>query len=227
MTDNAGGMPMRVNIGCGTTPTEGWLNLDNSLTVRLARRPVLLSGLQAAGLLSRQSLGLAVAARQENIRYADAVRRIPCPDGSAEAVYSAHMIEHLDRGEARRFLGEARRVLAPGGVLRLAVPDLWLLVHDYLSTRDADDFVLRTYLAWPRPAGLAARARAAVAGPRHHLWMYDGPSLIRLLCRTGFADVAVAPPGETRITDPGSLDLKERLDESIYVEAVRPRGPRA
>jgi predicted SAM-dependent methyltransferase len=38
------------------------------------------------------------------------------------------MIEHLDRREARSFLAEARRVLRPGGVLRLAAPDLSRLV---------------------------------------------------------------------------------------------------
>ncbi len=52
--------------------------------------------------------------------------------------------------------------------------------------------------------------------------MYDGESLARLLREAGFADVAVEPPGVTRIVDPGGLDLKEREAESVYVEAARP-----
>jgi SAM-dependent methyltransferase len=214
---------MRINIGCGATPTEGWINLDNSLAIRAARRPVLLRGLRTVGVLSHESLDLAATARAENIQWANAVRRIPFPDNSADVIYSAHMIEHLDRDEARRFLAEARRVLRPGGIVRLAAPDLRLLVDGYLSTGEADDFVVRTYLAQSRPAGLRARGRAAVIGPRHHLWMYDGGSLSELLRRAGFVGVAVLPPGETTIAVPGSLDLKERAEESVYVEAFHPR----
>jgi SAM-dependent methyltransferase len=214
---------MRVNIGCGATPTVGWTNFDNSLVIRAANQSLLLRGLASAGLLGKASRDLASTARSESIRFADAVRRIPCQDHSVEVVYSAHMIEHLDRAEARSFLSEVRRVLRPGGIIRLAAPDLSLLVEQYLSSNDADAFIEQTYLAQPRPAGVVSRARAAVVGPRHHLWMYDGDSLSGLLTSEGFAAVAVLPPGETMITDPGSLDLKERAQESVYAEGVNPR----
>jgi SAM-dependent methyltransferase len=211
---------VRVNIGCGAAPTTGWINLDNSPAVRLAGRPWLLRGLIRAGLADRSSWDLARVARSENIRYANAVRRIPCPDRSADVVYSSHMIEHLDRGEAQRFLREARRVLRRGGIIRLAAPDLSLLMQDYLRHRDADEFVGRTLMTLARPAGIRRRARSAVIGPRNHLWMYDGDSLGGLLRSSGFAGVAVLPPGETTILSPGPLDLKERQDGSVYVEAV-------
>jgi SAM-dependent methyltransferase len=138
------------------------------------------------------------------------------------AVYSSHMIEHLDRSEARAFLAEVRRVLRPGGVVRIAAPDLSRFAADYAATGDADQFVAGIHMGLDRPAGLRGRAKWTVVGPRHHLWMYDGGSLARLLRETGFADVAVMPPGATRISGPGQLDLREREGESVYVEAVRP-----
>ncbi len=52
--------------------------------------------------------------------------------------------------------------------------------------------------------------------------MYDGDSLAKLVLEAGFADVLVVPAGSTRITDPGKLDLAERAEESVYVEALRP-----
>jgi SAM-dependent methyltransferase len=215
---------MRVNIGCGATPTSGWTNFDNSLAIRLSRRALLLRALQLAGLVDASSRDLAAVARAEDIRFADAVRRIPCPDGSVDVVYSAHMIEHLDRGEAQRFLAEVRRVLRPGGIIRLAAPDLALLADRYQFTQDADEFVLSTYMTQERPAGLRSRAKLALIGPRHHLWMYDGSSLTRLLRDGGFTRAAVVPAGETTIPDAGSLDLKERAHESVYAEAVSPGG---
>lgn len=44
-------------------------------------------------------------------------------DGVADLVYASHVLEHFGRWEYRDVLREWQRVLAPGGVLRLAVPD--------------------------------------------------------------------------------------------------------
>ncbi len=213
---------MRVNVGCGLTPTEGWRNFDNSPTVRLARLPGL-SALRALRLLDPERYRFACFARDHGIEFADATERIPLPDASCDALYSSHMLEHLDRLEAERFLHEAHRVLAPGGVIRIAVPDLTKLVQEYEATGDADRFIERTLLSVPRPKSAAARLRLLLAGVRHHLWMYDGTSLCRLLERAGFVGPEVTPPGTTRIVHPEPLDLSERVDESVYVEAERPK----
>jgi len=212
----------RINVGCGASPTPGWLNFDNSFSVRVARWPGINAMLASTLFLGPRSAGLVAMARSGNIRFANAAARIPCATGTARAVYSSHMIEHLDRGEARTFLAEVKRVLRPGGIVRLAAPDLSRLVAGYVATGDADGFVAGTHMGLDRPAGLRARARWALVGPRHHLWMYDGDSLLRLLAGAGFADGVILPPGSTKIADPGQLDLHERAAESVYAEAVRP-----
>jgi SAM-dependent methyltransferase len=198
------------------------VNFDNSFSVRAARWPAVTSALAGFGLISKKSADLVRVANARNIRFANATVRIPCPTGSAEAVYCSHMIEHLDRVEAYAFMGEVHRILRPGGVVRIAAPDVARLVEGYLVTGDADYFIAGTHMGLTRPTGLMARARWALVGPRHHLWMYDGESLRRLLNDAGFAEAAVMPPGKTTITDPGALDLEERAAESVYAEAVRP-----
>ena len=116
-----------------------------------------------------------------------------------------------------------KRILRPGGVIRLAVPDLSRLVRQYVASGDADEFIASTYLGTEvNHRGLRARARWALAGPRHHLWMYDGTSLAQLLAAAGFTDAAIEPPGLTRIPGVGALDLTERAAVSVYVEATRP-----
>jgi len=57
---------------------------------------------------------------------------IPFPDDSVRVVYHSHMLEHFARGEARSFLRECRRVLQPGGIIRVVVPDLECLAKTYL-----------------------------------------------------------------------------------------------
>jgi SAM-dependent methyltransferase len=213
---------LRVNVGCGATPTEGWINLDNSFSVRIARWPLLVRVLSAARVLSRQSYEFAAIANSKNVRYANATLKIPYPNNSVEVLYSSHMIEHLDRREAEAFLLEVRRVLKPGGIVRLAAPDLAQLAKSYLATGDADLFVARTHMSQGKPHGLSGRAKMALMGYRGHLWMYDGMSLTALLRDAGFTDVSVLPAGTTKIANPGSLDLTERAEESVYVEAIQP-----
>lgn len=213
---------MRVNIGCGLTPTAGWVNYDNSPSVRLAHRPALVRVLAGLRLLSASQLEFIAFARQSGIQHADAVSRIPQPDGSVDVIYTSHMVEHLDRDEARRFLAEARRVLTHGGIIRIAVPDLRYHVDGYLAGRNADAFMDAVRLGRMRPRGLGQKVRSAIAGDREHHWMYDGESMSKLLSSAGFTGPRVMPPGTTTIPDPGPLDLAERMPQSVFVEAANP-----
>jgi SAM-dependent methyltransferase len=213
---------LRLNIGCGDAPTAGWINYDNSPAVRLARWPLLAQLLRAAGLIDAGNVSFIANCRRLGIRYADAARRIPHASATVDVIYSSHMIEHLDRREAAGFLAECLRVLKPGGVLRLAVPDLRCSILEYMEKGGADAFVAQLQFDVDRPRGLVDGVRRLVTGGRGHRWMYDGPSLRRLVAECGFAAVEVVPAGQTRLADPGQLDLREREIESVYVEAIRP-----
>ena len=83
-------------------------------------------------------------------------------------------------------------------------------------------FIAATHMGLKRPADITAWMKWVLVGPRHHLWMYDGDSLAKLLREAGFADVAIMPPGKTKIADPGDLNLEERASQSVYAEAVKP-----
>lgn len=58
---------------------------------------------------------------------------IPFPDHSFDVVYHSHVLEHFSREDAQDFIAECYRVLKPGGLLRVAVPDLEEIVKCYLS----------------------------------------------------------------------------------------------
>lgn len=212
----------RINIGCGMTLTEGWLNFDNSPSVRLSAWPVVWKTLSRLGIISSAQRSYIEFCARNHVVYANAVSRIPLEDGSVEAVYSSHMLEHLNRDEAEGFLSEALRVLQPGGVIRLALPDLAMAVDSYRRDGDADAFIDGLLVAAPPLSSLKDRLRLLFSGYRHHQWMYDGNSLMALVGRNGFADAVIQPPGQTMIGDPGSLDLQERSDQSVYVEARKP-----
>ncbi|MEM9703666.1 MAG: class I SAM-dependent methyltransferase, partial [Planctomycetota bacterium] len=49
---------------------------------------------------------------------------LPFEDGAYDFVYHSHVLEHFRPADVPAFLSECRRVLRPGGVLRVVVPDL-------------------------------------------------------------------------------------------------------
>lgn len=63
--------------------------------------------------------------------------------GAIRHIHCEHMLEHLDREEASRFLGECRRVLAPNGTMRLILPDAEKYLRAYAGEDEAFFFQLR------------------------------------------------------------------------------------
>lgn len=59
---------------------------------------------------------------------------LPFPEDSFDVVYSSHVLEHLPPDDGERFLREQFRVLKPGGICRVAVPDLEKICRLYLRS---------------------------------------------------------------------------------------------
>jgi SAM-dependent methyltransferase len=88
---------------------------------------------------------------------ADVRKGLPFADEVFDAVYCSHVLEHLPQREAASLLRNMHRVLRPGGVIRVVVPDLETLAREYLrlleelksepkaSTADYDWIVLEMY----------------------------------------------------------------------------------
>ncbi len=102
-------------------------------------------------------------------------------DGSVELIYASHVFEYFDREQAPTVLSEWHRVLAPGGVLRLAVPDFSALVSVYEETGDVLKITGPLY------------GRMAVDGDGgsviYHRTVYDFDSLSTVLETAGFKSV--------------------------------------
>ena len=213
---------IRINIGCGQTPTRDWRNFDNSLSLRLSQIPLIPNILHRLGFLEGSQYQFIKFARENDIEYGDATKGLALANESCEAVYSSHMLEHLDRSGVDTFLKEVYRILCPNGIIRIAVPDIRKQIEQYIESGDADSFIEATHMCVPRPTSLSQKLRLLLVGTRHHQWMYDGQSLSRLLHKHGFIEAEIMPAGKTNISEPGSLDLQEWVSKSVYVEARKP-----
>ncbi|HTK18631.1 MAG TPA: methyltransferase domain-containing protein [Mucilaginibacter sp.] len=61
---------------------------------------------------------------------------IPFDDNMFEVVYHSHVLEHFPKDKAIDFILECYRVLKPGGIIRIAVPDLEQIVKNYSRLLD-------------------------------------------------------------------------------------------
>lgn len=82
-------------------------------------------------------LNLDVAPQDSRVTRLDVRRGIPLADGTADACFSSHVIEHLSPEAASSFLREQFRVLRPGGVIRVVAPDLESIARLYVGALDA------------------------------------------------------------------------------------------
>lgn len=155
---------------------------------------------------------------------------LPLRAGQCEYVYSSHMLEHLYApDQTTALLREVHRVLRPGGVLRLVVPDMARHVRAYVDG-DAEFFALAAdeYSHYQRSmtplirvlewAGHNARDDCFLA----HKTGFDLETLRQTLTRAGFTTIERAAPGVS--AHPGlCLDPPHVVaaGASLFVEATR------
>jgi predicted SAM-dependent methyltransferase len=212
-----------VQYGCGLCAPDGWLNFDASPRLRLEQTP----GLRA---IIRLTAGLLFPA---NVRPGDIVRGLPVADGSARGVYCSHVLEHLTRDDLPRALGNTWRMIVPGGIFRLIVPDLRWRVERYLRAAEKDDPAAADMLMTSCALGAASKATMISAlrarfGWNAHLWMYDFAALKALLEQAGFSDIRRCERGDSRDPKFALVEDQDRFFESgereLAIEAAKPRG---
>jgi len=74
-----------------------------------------------------------IYAQSDKVIQHDISTPLPLHDNSCALVYHSHVLEHLPRWQAPIFLKECFRLLKPGGLLRVAIPDLETICRLYLE----------------------------------------------------------------------------------------------
>ena len=177
-------MTIYVQYGCGLSCPDGWINFDASPTLRLQRIPWL-------GHIFRKG----PTVFPPGVRYGDIVSGLPIADDSVDGIYASHVLEHLALEDFGTALNNTFRLLKPGGIFRLIVPDLRARAEIYIERAVTGDCKANSWFMETSGLGVHTRTRGVLALARHilgnssHLWMWDEVSLHDALSTTGFVDV--------------------------------------
>ncbi|NWF35548.1 methyltransferase domain-containing protein [Mariprofundus sp. KV] len=147
----------------------------------------------------------------------DLRRRLPFENQSIARCYSEHFMEHLLPVEAKQHLSDVYRVLKPGGVYRVVVPDTGKFMRKY-AEGDVDFIAL----AHPWEEHAIDAIYSIVNWGGDHRSIYDFETLERYGRAAGFEKVVLSAVNSS---DDASLhidrDDEHRIAESIYVEMVK------
>lgn len=183
-----GATDLRINVGNGPFRHKGWINLDCRLSLR-----------------------------KDDV-VCDLRRKWPFDDGSAKYVFCEHVFEHFAYpDEITQVLKECLRILQPGGVLRVIVPDAERYLRAYA---DRDEEFIR-HVGGDSLSALAL-VNIMMRENGFHKYAYDYDELERTLRQVGFNDVSRSFRNGSSHNEL-NLDLNDSNRDivSLYVEASR------
>jgi SAM-dependent methyltransferase len=239
-----------LNLGCGTKTSDKKevINIDWSIYLRIKkmRHISLLAPFIFRGDRLKQYRLL-----PDNIMVHNLATGIPFASNSIDAVYHSHVLEHLDSDIADAFLIEVKRVLKPGGIHRIVVPDFEKYCAEYLQhviscEKDSNELAYHdSYIARILEQSVRKESHGTskqkplrrflenliLGDARHrgetHQWMYDRFSLEANLLRCGYSTACLLAFDKSGIPNWNSygLDVDEECNqykpESLYLEAIK------
>ncbi len=200
---------VKINLGSSLVVTGDWINIDGSLSAFVAGwpRPLLKIIYRLASMRVQYTEAEYVRILKShrflhhNLEYG-----IPLPAACAHYVFSSHFLEHLSKTHGEQLVHEAGRILKPGGMIRIAIPDLSQTIAAYQS---GDKVAAMDGIFAYLDLGYFAR----------HRYMYDFDMLQDLLGRAGFVAIHQCNLYEGDVPD---ITILDNRPGSLIVEATKP-----
>jgi predicted SAM-dependent methyltransferase len=183
---------LKMNLGCGTDYKSGWINIDNNSDNNI------------------EKLDLNWDLRNP----------LPFKDNSIDFAFHEHFYEHLAPEEMIEITKDIMRVLRPGGVMRIAMPDLEAVVNNYLHVPLGEDPVITDF----NLSFVKTRAEWINMSFRWwgHKWLYDWEELERRLKEAGCTKMYRCALRESKYAELKNLEV--RNGSYLTAEVVKEEG---
>ncbi|MFM9910759.1 MAG: class I SAM-dependent methyltransferase, partial [Chitinophagaceae bacterium] len=175
-----------LNIGCGPYANPEFINLDYSWNPSI------------------------------NICWDIAKKPYPLASSSMEGIFTEHCLEHIEMNYTLENFREFYRLLKPGGVVRIVVPDGEIYLDIYQRRKDG----LTEQMPYEK-GYISPMARINGIFRNHgHKFIYDFDTMKKLLQEAGFTNIkkcSYRTGSDQRLL----IDQDWRAIESLYVEAIK------
>ena len=198
-----------LNLGCGTKASSRpeVINIDFSIYLQLKKNrlgrilfPIFIKGERLKHFNSLP----------DNIMVWNLAKGIPFASNSIDVVYHSCLLEHIERNSVEKFLLEIKRVLKPGGIQRIVVPDferdcISYISHISICEQDAKEAQKHdSYISQMIEQSVRKESRGTsqqkpirrfienfILGDarkrgENHLWVYDRINLASILITLGY-----------------------------------------
>jgi predicted SAM-dependent methyltransferase len=158
--------------------------------------------------------------------YLDLMEPWPVPEGSVDLVYADNVIEHFTLEDGRRVFRHVYEALKPGGVFRLATPDVEAVARQYLENGE----LARSGMERNREMGRdfiypVQLIREVFCGAKHYLgFCYDYASIRAEMEAVGFS-VERVPAGRSEY--PELVGREVRMHPAEQATALIVEGRRS
>lgn len=152
--------------------------------------------------------------RRDDILYLDITAPLPFADTTFEYIFNEHLLEHLSYPQGQAMLAQCKRVLRPGGTIRIATPNLQnlILLFDRNKTTETKHYIewAMTFNHLPRTGTPECFILNNFLRSWGHQFIYDEHTLHATLEAAGFTNITTAAPRESH--DPHLQQLEGHAD---------------
>jgi len=168
----------------------------------------------------------------------DVTKPLAFDDGSVDAIFCEHVVEHIALADALRFFAEAHRVLRPDGILRVVVPTVEAMLDADLTTPEGQTYMGHTIAhhfseaeAWVREHADESLVAAAphvlflnfMFYDHGHRFIWTRPLLVDALRWAGFTSARACEIGEG--VDPEVCLERRRRGDYLGADPDADRAP--
>ena len=141
---------------------------------------------------------------------------LPYEAGTVDFIYSEHFIEHVTAQEGVNVLTDFFRVLKPGGVVRIATPDLNYLLFKYFFFWKKQAWIKKYGYEWLKTKAEMVNLCFREWG---HQYLYNEEELERRIMEAGFKKIR--KQRWNRSSYPELRNMETRKDSKLIVEAEK------
>ena len=144
----------------------------------------------------------------------DLTKKIPMKDNSVREIYHSHLLEHLNFKQILYFLGECKRILVPGGVMKICIPNSREYINSYIGSRifKKDNEMYENAIT--NTGSYIDQVNYIAYMDGLHKYMFDEDNILNILEMTGFTSFGLRDFDEM-------IDSIIRRAESIHVIAIK------